>query len=99
MLLVTGSFRVPPGRIDAARAAMTAMIAASRAEPGCLDYAYAEDLLEPGLIRVVERWTDRAALDAHLASRHLAEWRAAWPGLEIGARDLTFVEVDRLESF
>ena len=37
---------------------MERMIAASRAEPGCLGYAYAEDILEPGLIRVSEAWQD-----------------------------------------
>jgi quinol monooxygenase YgiN len=55
MLLITGTFRIPPERLAEARPAMAAMIAASRAEAGCLDYSYAEDLLEPGLIRVTDR--------------------------------------------
>ncbi len=41
---------------------MAAMITASRAETGCLGYSYAEDVLDPGLIRVCELWTDLAAL-------------------------------------
>ena len=32
-------------------------------EDGCIDYAYAEDVLEPGLIRVSEVWRDQAALN------------------------------------
>ena len=67
---------------------MTRMVEASRAEAGCLEYSYAEDVMEPGLIRVTERWKDRAALERHLAAPHLAEWRASWPGLEIGQRKL-----------
>ena len=43
---------------------MRAMVEASRAEDGCLGYSYAEDVLEPGLIHVAERWRDRAALVA-----------------------------------
>lgn len=93
MLLVVGTVRLPPRNIDAARPAMRRMIEASRAEPGCLDYAYAEDVLDPGLIHVRELWTDQAALDRHFASPHLAAWRAAWPGLGIGGRDLRLYEV------
>ena len=98
MLVITGSFRIPPANVHAARPAMAAMIAASRAEPGCLDYSYGEDVLDPGLIRVSERWADRAALDAHAASAHLQAWRAAWPALGIGARDLLLCETEDLRS-
>ena len=52
------------------------MIHASRAEPGCIGYAYAEDILEPGLIRVSEAWQDEASFAAHAASDHLKSWRA-----------------------
>jgi quinol monooxygenase YgiN len=58
MLLIIGTIRLPADRLAAARPAMASMIEASRAEPGCLEYSYAEDVLEPGLIQVKERWTD-----------------------------------------
>lgn len=91
-ILILGTIRLPAGRLDAARAAMAAMIAASRAEDGCLDYAYAEDVLEPGLIRVSESWRDRDALARHFASAHIAAWRAAWPALGISDRALRLYE-------
>jgi quinol monooxygenase YgiN len=94
MLIITGTFRVPPANVDAARPAMAAMIAASRAEAGCLHYSYGEDVLDPGLIHVTEHWADRASLDAHAASAHIAEWRAAWLALGIGERDLRLFETD-----
>ena len=50
-------------------------IAASRAEAGCVAYAYAEDVIEPGLLRVNEAWTDRAALDAHFETPHMKQWQ------------------------
>lgn len=93
MLLIVGTVRLPPDNLAAARPAMARMIAASRAEPGCRGYSYAEDVLDPGLIRVAEMWEDRAALDAHFASPHIADWRAAWPALGFHARDLTLHEV------
>jgi len=92
MLLIVGTMRLPAENLDAARPAMRRMVEASRAEPGCLLYVYAEDLFDPGLIHVTEKWTDQAALDRHCTTAHLAEWRAAWPALGIGDRDLTLYD-------
>lgn len=93
MLVITGTFRVPPANLDAARPVMAAMIEASRAEAGCLHYSYGEDVLEPGLIHVTEHWDSAEALAAHGQADHIKAWRAAWPGLGIGARDLTLYDV------
>ena len=62
MIVIEGTVRLPPDRIETARPAMEAMIRASRAEAGCLDYAYSLDLMDPGLVRVTERWESREAL-------------------------------------
>lgn len=88
MLLIVGTIRLPPGGVSAAQAAMAAMITASREEDGCIEYAYALDVLDPGLIRVTEQWRDQAALDRHFASTHIAAWRATWGALGITDRDL-----------
>jgi len=47
-LIVAGTVRVPPASLDGLRPHMAAMMAASQAEDGCLDYNYAEDVTEPG---------------------------------------------------
>jgi len=88
MLLIVGTVRVPAENLAAARPTMRRMVEASRAEPGCMLYTYAEDMFDPGLIRVTEMWADQTALDRHFSAAHLAEWRAAWPALGIGDRDL-----------
>src|SRR3546814_11512067 len=77
MLLIVGTIRLPAGNLQDARPAMAQMISASRAENGCEEYFYAEDVLDPGLIHVRELWHDQAALDRHFASEHIATWRAA----------------------
>lgn len=92
-LAIAGTIRVPPERLDAFRPHMLAMLEASRAEDGCLEYAYAQDVAEPGLIRVFEVWRDQAALDAHFQTAHLAAWRAAWPEFGVSDRRLIAYEV------
>ncbi|HMO75886.1 MAG TPA: putative quinol monooxygenase [Sphingopyxis sp.] len=93
MLLIVGTVRLPATSMADARPAMRAMIEASRAEEGCFEYGYAEDILDPGLIHVKELWSDQTALDRHFASAHIAAWRASWPVLGIGERDLRLYEV------
>ena len=97
MILIEGAVRLPVENLEKARPHMLAMIAASRAEAGCIDYAYAQDLSDPALVRVVERWVSKAALEAHFASAHLTAWRAMWPALGIGARDLRAYEAEPSE--
>jgi quinol monooxygenase YgiN len=92
-LVIAGTIRVPPENLEAFRPHMLAMLEASRAEDGCLVYSYAEDVAEPGLIRVFEAWRDQAALEAHFATANLAAWRAAWPEFGVSDRRLIAYEV------
>ena len=55
-LLILGTLRLPPENLIEAKRVMASMIAASRGEDGCIDYAYAQDVADPGLIRVSELW-------------------------------------------
>ena len=93
MLLILGTVRLPPELLDPARREMARMISASRAEDGCEEYCYAEDVLEPGLIHVKELWRDQVALDRHFSSEHIAAWRSTWPALGITDRNLRVYDV------
>ena len=93
MLLIAGTVRIPPENVADARAAATRMIEATRAEDGCVQYAFAEDVLDPGLIHLHELWRDQAALERHFASAHMADWRAAGRDLGIRDRNLRIYEV------
>jgi quinol monooxygenase YgiN len=88
MIILAGSIRVPPRNLEAARPYLETIVRESRAEPGCIAYSFAFDVLEPGLVRIFEVFADAEALAAHRASLHIAEWRAAWPELGIGDRDM-----------
>jgi quinol monooxygenase YgiN len=92
-LVVAGTFRLPAGEVEALRPHMLTVIAASRAEAGCLAYAYSEDIAEPGLYRVFERWTDQAALDVHFGQPHMAAWKEAREAHGFHDRQIVVYEV------
>lgn len=92
-VIIAGTVRVPPENLAGIRPHMDAMLAGSRAEPGCVEYSYAEDVVEPGLIRVFEVWRDQVAVDQHFASPHMKAWRAAWPSFGVSDRRLLAYEV------
>ncbi len=74
MIVLSISLRTLPGELPRLRPHIDALVRDSRAEPGCRVYTYAEDLQEPGLLRVFEVYDDDAALQAHRTSAHYAAW-------------------------
>ena len=66
MVIVAGIIEVDPadrvaflqGRADGVRA--------TRSEPGCIEYSFSADGLDPGLIRIFEVWESGDALTTHL---------------------------------
>lgn len=56
--------------------ALTAMLAPTRAEAGCQQYDLHVDQADPNRLVMIERWTDDAALDAHIATPHMARLKA-----------------------
>ncbi len=94
MILVLGTVQLAPDKLDGAKGAMERMVTASRAESGCVAYSYAQDVLDPQTIHVVEKWRDRAALDAHFATPHMAQWRTVMGALGLNGRDLKIFQSD-----
>lgn len=57
---------------------LAALLAPSRAEPGCVSYLLHSDPEDPGKIMFYEAFRDQAALDKHLAEPHFqafVKWR------------------------
>lgn len=69
MVIVGGTFELDPHKRDLFLASRTEMMRTSRSEPGCLEYTFCADPLDPGRVVLFERWTDQDALDAHLVIR------------------------------
>ncbi|WP_295693896.1 putative quinol monooxygenase [Lapillicoccus sp.] len=66
-----------PGSEAVVRAALTELVGHTRQEEGCLKYELFESQATPGTFVTVEEWTSQAALDAHMASPHIAAAFAA----------------------
>ena len=94
MIQINGTIRL--GRsIDAAtRKAIVEMVRASRAEDGCIDYAFASDLADPDSLILFERWRDQAALDAHGKSDHMAAFQEFMGANPPEASDLRIYDTD-----
>ncbi|WP_341712827.1 putative quinol monooxygenase [Erythrobacter sp.] len=94
MIQINGTIKLASGSGQEIIDALIKMAHTSRAEDGCLDYTFARDLTDPDTLVLYERWRDRAALDAHFVSPHMAEFQkalAAGPGAE---RNIRLYETD-----
>jgi quinol monooxygenase YgiN len=71
VVTVIATFQASPGQEQALRQALTALVAPTRKEEGCLNYDLhvAED--RPGHFLFYENWISRSHLDAHLANSHI----------------------------
>lgn len=97
-IAIIGEFRLPPERLDEARPAMARVVAATRAEDGCIAYSYAEDVLDPGLIRVSELWESREQLAVHFKAPHMARWQEERANLGPTGRMITAYELGGEET-
>ncbi|MEL7519506.1 MAG: antibiotic biosynthesis monooxygenase, partial [Pseudomonadota bacterium] len=66
MLMVIGTAKLGEGAIDAGREALEAMITASRAEEGCIDYTYSIDILDPSIMRRLKMRDESRLIDPFL---------------------------------
>lgn len=74
MVVVQGVLEVGRDDVDRLRPIIAEQMAASRAFSGCEHYAIGVDLFGANLLRVSERWRDRAAQAAHLVGDHMARF-------------------------
>ena len=60
-------------KADEVRALLVPYADKSAKEPGCLKYVLMEVIAEPGRFLTYERWTNKAALDAHMVTPDIKE--------------------------
>jgi quinol monooxygenase YgiN len=76
MLVALGDIYAQIPRRERVRELMLATQARVRDEDGCIYYAFAETLDDPGHFVVIQQWSDQAALDAHYRSEAFATYQS-----------------------
>ena len=71
LLTVIASMRAKPGKEQALREALEALIAPTAQEDGYVNYDLHQGVEDPAVFFFYENWTSAEALDAHLAAPHL----------------------------
>ena len=68
-------------KLDAVRAILMELIEPTCQEEGCIKYELLQNQADSTDFTFVEEWSSNAALDAHLASNHIAAARGKLKGL------------------
>lgn len=93
MLIVSGTITLDPANHDKALEAMAPLVEATLAEEGNITYGFWPHPSERGLFRVHEEWADEEALQAHMATPHMAEFMGAMGDLGVTGTELVTHEV------
>ena len=76
-----GYLEVPPGSIEAVRAALPRHIALTRQEPGCLAFEVNQSPDEPTHFLVSEVFAGEEAFDAHQQRAGVSDWARVTAGM------------------
>jgi quinol monooxygenase YgiN len=74
MIVVTGYLTINPDLRAEVDAAIATLVPLTLAEDGCVQYRYANDILDPNQINIWEQWESEDAMNAHMGSTHLADF-------------------------
>jgi quinol monooxygenase YgiN len=91
---VVAHYRVAPSQREVVTAALRAMVAPTRAEPGNLEYRVYRSVTDADEVILVEEYVDQEAFERHLSSPHFLEHLAGvvLPRLESRRR----IDLERL---
>ena len=92
-LRVIARFVAKPGKADELRSVAMGLLAPTRREDGCLLYELLVNESDPNELTFVEEWRDGKALEAHLATEHVAYARSRLADLVAAPLDLRRYEL------
>jgi len=95
MIIVAVEGKVEAGSAERVKDAIAKMETATRAEEGCITYAFSLDLSDDTTIRVIERWRSMDDIKAHMASPHMAAFNKAMGGIRPKGVEIKAYEIAR----
>ena len=87
--IIGARLQVKAEKVDEFVAAAKPVIAASRAEPGCLSYTLLQDPYDKTAFCFFEEWKSQQAIDEHFATPHFKAFGAQLKELITGAPVIT----------
>ncbi len=87
-LRVVAHLRAKADKIEETREALTALIAPTCAEDGCVVYELLQNDADPTDFTFVEEWSGDTALNAHLQSEHIRDLQSRADELFAGPPDI-----------
>jgi quinol monooxygenase YgiN len=97
MIYLLAHLKARPGTHPELMSAAKAMIAATRAEPGCILYDLNISITDPQSMVFVEAWKSREALSEHFDAPHMAVWRKASEGY-FTERKIEVIHPEKVEA-
>jgi len=95
MIIIAGKISLDPAKQGEATEAAIEMMHATRAEEGNVEYAFTWDLVEEGVMRVIEQWESQEALDAHFKVPHMATFTGKLGGCGMTGMEVTKHEISK----
>jgi quinol monooxygenase YgiN len=77
IVIVMGFLRVRDGDVSRLKSAIEDLTVAAGAQDGCEHYSVSVDVSDPLMLRVSERWRDRAAQSLHMVGDHMVTFNLA----------------------
>jgi quinol monooxygenase YgiN len=94
MIVIHCRFVIDPRDREAWVESSQRMALASRAEDGCLGYAFSFDVIDPNVAYAYEAWASQELLDAHIAAPHHVARAKELEAWNIDFQQITFWGVD-----
>jgi quinol monooxygenase YgiN len=91
MVIVAGHITVDPEQRESYLAGAMSVVQEARRADGCLDFAIAADLLDPGRVNLFERWESHAAVETLRRSGPRSKQRAAMLSASVAEYDIADV--------
>jgi quinol monooxygenase YgiN len=96
-VIIGGHFDVHPDEKAKFMDIIKAVTAPSRAEAGCVRYAFTQSFDDPNRIHLFEVWKDKVALEEHFKTPHLLKFREDVGKLKL-TRDITRFTGEELKA-
>jgi quinol monooxygenase YgiN len=90
---VVARMKAKPAMEDQVRDAVTALVAPTRKEAGCINYDLHCSVNDPALFMLYDNWVSKKDLDEHLATPYLQDFLAKADQILAEPVDITFWEM------